>query len=81
MSFKENWFLKFYVKSVELSHTCQESADNVIRYSAKPVKLSCKVTDISFKMKLYLSKLSNLKVKMLKETNNLDVHKQCDILP
>ena len=37
--------------------------------------------DISFKMKLYLIKLSNLKVKMLKEINNLDVHKQCDILP
>ena len=32
-------------------------------------------------MKIYLIKLSNLKVKMSKETNNLDVHKQCDILP
>lgn len=59
MSCKENLFLKYCVKSVELSHICQESANNVTKFSAKPVKLSCKEMDTSFKMMLYLSKLSN----------------------
>lgn len=84
MSYKENLYLKYYVKSVELSLICQESVNNVINATAKPVKLSCKEMDTSFKMMLYLSKLSNQKYKMLMketETNNLKELKQCDILP
>lgn len=56
MSYKENWFLRYCVKSVELSHICQESANNVTKYFAKPVKLLCKEMDLSSKMTLYLIK-------------------------
>jgi len=59
MSYKENLYLKYYVKSVELSHICQESANNVISVTAKPVKLLCKEMDTFFKMIIYLTKLSN----------------------
>jgi hypothetical protein len=83
MSSRENSFLKYCVKSVELSHTCQESANNVTKYSAKHARLLCKEMAIFFKMMLFSSKLSNLKDRMLKlmEIIKLDELKQCDILP
>jgi hypothetical protein len=83
MSCRGNLFLKYCVKSVELSHTCQENANNVTKYSVKHARLLCKAMVTFFKMMLYSSKLSNLKDRMVKsiQTNKPDELKQCDISP